>query len=88
MNGTYTPIVGDFGGDELDDIFWYGPGTKPDVLWISIASHTFESKPVTVNGTFTPEVLDDTLGKDDIVYRHASVAVPARSGRSRPTPPT
>ena len=36
INGTYVPIVGDFGGDDYDDILFYGPGSTSDSLWISV----------------------------------------------------
>lgn len=36
----YIPVVGDFDGDQVDDLFWYGPGDVSDVLWLSKGSMT------------------------------------------------
>ena len=33
VNGTYTPLAGDFTGDGYGDIFWYGRGTVADSIW-------------------------------------------------------
>ncbi|NES72120.1 MAG: hypothetical protein F6K24_46470, partial [Okeania sp. SIO2D1] len=33
VNGTYTPITGDFNGNLFSDILWYRPGTGQDFLW-------------------------------------------------------
>jgi hypothetical protein len=62
VNGTYTPLVGDFGGDRYHDILWYAPGTAADSQWTSVASSAiFTSSPRTINGTYSPVVLDNTL---------------------------
>ncbi len=34
VNGTYRPFVGDFDGNGIADIFWYGPGSAPDSMWL------------------------------------------------------
>lgn len=34
----YVPVHGDFNGDGLGDIFWYGPGDVSDVLWLGAGS--------------------------------------------------
>lgn len=62
VNGTYTPLVGDFGGDRRLDILWYAPGPAPDSQWTSVASSAiFASSPRTIDGTYSPVVLDNTL---------------------------
>jgi hypothetical protein len=33
VNGTYSPFAGDFDGDGHDELFFYGGGENPDVLW-------------------------------------------------------
>ncbi|MCU1497155.1 MAG: hypothetical protein JWM47_1108 [Acidimicrobiales bacterium] len=69
VDGTLTPLVGDFTGDELDDIFWFGSGAKPDALWRSSGAGTFANVPVSaVTGSFAPVVLEDETGKDDILW--------------------
>lgn len=56
VNAAYTPIVGDFAGnDGRDDILWYRPGTGADSLWIATSTRgTFTHTPITVNGTYEP----------------------------------
>ena len=59
VNGTYRPIVGNFSGDERDDIFWYAPGSGAEQLWIAtgLPSQPFDKQPGdSVNGTYTPLV--------------------------------
>lgn len=59
VTGSYIPIVGNFSGDERDDIFWYAPGSGAEQLWIATG---IPSQPFTkqagdrVNGTYTPLV--------------------------------
>src|SRR5690349_14431435 len=36
IGGTYVPVVGDFGGDDYDDVLFYGRGSVSDSLWISV----------------------------------------------------
>lgn len=56
VNGTYTPLVGDYDGDGCDDVFWYAPGRGEDHIWYNDGGSTFTSKPVTVNGSYRPVV--------------------------------
>ena len=73
VNGTYTPVVGDFNANGSTDILWYGPGTAPDTLWsFNKQSSTFVvSKPV-INGRYRPFVGDftsnDGQATDDIFW--------------------
>jgi hypothetical protein len=73
VSGVYTPLVGDFAGDQADDIFWYAPGAAVDVLWIARAgargSDSFTRVRFTVDGTYQP-VVGDFAGDDydDIVW--------------------
>ncbi|MCU1369187.1 MAG: hypothetical protein JWO77_381 [Ilumatobacteraceae bacterium] len=72
VKGTYQPLVGDFDGDGISDIFWYAPGPAADSLWrFSLGGgHTTNAKSVT--GTYQPFVgdftSDDGLGTDDIFW--------------------
>lgn len=73
IGGDYQPIVGDFGGDDYDDIVWYGPGTQPDYLWLSVDSSAYfdKSRRVSVGGSYQPKVLRDYRAagaKDDILF--------------------
>jgi hypothetical protein len=72
INKTYTPIVGDFYGDDYDDIIWYAPGTAPDSAWVSDdVPGYFTNKAIRINGTFKPTVLHDYTAanrKDDILW--------------------
>lgn len=59
VKGSYVPLVGNFSGDERDDIFWYAPGSGAEQLWIATG---IPAQPFTkqagdpVNGTYTPLV--------------------------------
>jgi hypothetical protein len=72
INGTYTPIVGDFFGDDYTDIIWYAPGRAADSAWVSddVPAY-FTSRPLAINGSFRVNVLTDYSGtarKDDIFW--------------------
>lgn len=73
INGIYKPVVGDFSGDDYDDILFYGPGAASDVLLTSVdTSAAFTSKSVKISGTnYQPKVLLDYRGvgaKDDVLF--------------------
>jgi hypothetical protein len=54
VNGTYVPIVGDFGSDRCDDILWYGEGPAPDVLWWGGPTGFTNGVPISVPGFYRP----------------------------------
>ncbi len=60
VNGTYTPLIGDFAGTSSDDILFYAPGTGTDSLWTSSGTGSFSKANLAmqVNGTYTPLVGD------------------------------
>jgi hypothetical protein len=69
------PLVGDFNGDGLDDVFFYAPGAAADYLWTgkpytgSGLSSRFTVTSLPVSGTYTPAVGDfDGNGDDDIFW--------------------
>jgi hypothetical protein len=73
VNGTFTPLVGNFvGSDDTDDILWYAPGSAPETLWRGTgnASSPFaKSTAPSVSGSYVPIVGDfsrDT--RDDILW--------------------
>jgi hypothetical protein len=81
VSGRYEPIVGDFGGDDLDDVYWWsGTLGGADHLWINDGDGTFTSRPLDMaNGPWTPIVLHDSDagdGKDDILWRAAERTSP------------
>ncbi len=67
-NGS-VPVVGDFDGNGVDDIFWYGTGRISDQRWLFAAdgSHTTEAH--VVRGDYRPVAGDFTGdGVDDIFW--------------------
>ena len=56
VNGLYRPVVGDFDGNGLADVFWYAPGSAPDSIWFfsGSASRSTSQRAVSapVNGTY------------------------------------
>jgi glycerophosphoryl diester phosphodiesterase len=53
-----TALVADFDGDHRSDLFWYGPGRRPDHLWLGRPDRAFVGVPVTVRGHYQPLVGD------------------------------
>ena len=69
INGTYTPLVGDFDANGADDIFWYRPGPDSDYIWWYDLDGTFTSETISVNGSYSPFVGDfDANSADDIFW--------------------
>lgn len=73
INGTYQPIVGQFGGDAATDVLWYAPGPSSDMLWIGNAGGRgldgFTRTTLTINGRYQPIVGDFAGdGYDDIFW--------------------
>ena len=68
------PVIGDFRGDENDDILWYTPGAGGDALWTSDGSGVgFEETSATVTGTYLPVAGSFTSdGKQDILWLAAT----------------
>ncbi len=56
VSGDYRPFVGDFDGDNCDDIFWYAPGTAQDYVTYPVGGSTVPTSTdrVTINGTYAP----------------------------------
>ncbi len=54
--GNYVPLVGDFNGDGIDDVFWYAGGTAADSVWYFHADKSHTAVQYTVNGTYRPVV--------------------------------
>lgn len=73
VTGTYEPIVGDFSGDRLDDIYWVSSSAAADYLWTNSGAGTFTTRRFDApTGELAPLVLPDSrsgTGKDDILWR-------------------
>lgn len=54
--GFKHPVVGDFNGDGITDVLWYGPGSQPDAMWYGRSDHTFFDPREVSAGVFTPAV--------------------------------
>ncbi len=71
-----TPIAGDFDGDGRTDILWYTPGRATDVLWNNSATGFHQNYDITINGTYTPTVIDiDGDHHDEIVWQRSDGAI-------------
>ncbi|WP_436795486.1 hypothetical protein [Actinospongicola halichondriae] len=68
INGTYEPLIGDFDGDNCDDLFWYAAGGAVDYVWYNDGDGTFTSEAVSVNGAYRPVVSNFDEGADDILW--------------------
>lgn len=72
VNGLYSPIVGDFSGDEHDDIYWFNQDGA-DYLWTSLGDGTFATKRFDMAaGYWYPTLLPDSTygpGKDDVLWQ-------------------
>ena len=75
----YRATVGDFAGDEHDDIVWISP-TGTSYLWTNDGAGSFTSTPLSTKGigdSFEPAVLRDSrlgAGKDDLLWDRADHA--------------
>ncbi|PRP96515.1 FG-GAP repeat protein [Enhygromyxa salina] len=71
-DAEYVPILGDFNGDEMTDIFWYSAGVSADVMWWSVSNQDaviFEAADVQIDGEYRPFVGDfDGNGVSDILW--------------------
>lgn len=78
VNGDYIPVVGSFCGpdESWEVVIWYAPGPAQDHIWSlefdyldEIDASSFSSRPLTINGTYTPAVGDfDGNGCDDVFW--------------------
>ncbi len=69
IDGTFTPVVGDFNGDGFDDLLLYGPGSARDVLERGTATGFVHGGPVNMGGALVPVAGDfNGDGKTDILW--------------------
>ncbi len=68
VSGTYEPVIGDFSGDDRDDIVWYRAGSGSDFMWRSPVTSA-GTIGLTINGSYRPLAGDfDGDGRDDIFW--------------------
>lgn len=68
LGGLSIPLSGDFDGDGIDDILWYGRGSRADSLWWGTAQ-SFVLGAININGHYDPFVGDfNGDGRDDIFW--------------------
>jgi hypothetical protein len=70
--GFFTPIVGNFSGNDLTDIVWYSaPGG--DAMWQALGDAQFGGLPINAAGTYTPLTGNfNGDGFDDIFWYSAA----------------
>jgi hypothetical protein len=62
------PLVGDFDGNEVDDLLWYRPGGASDMVWYGNGDGQFARRDINIGGTFEPFVGDFNGDCRDDVY--------------------
>lgn len=66
-----VPLVGYFNRDSYQDIFWYGPGSAPDEIWLGTSQRgVFKKRRIPVNGSSYAPVVGDFAGdkQSDIMW--------------------
>lgn len=54
IDGTYTPVTGDFDGDRCGDILWYAAGPAPDYIWWGGPAGFTPGRRLSVTGSYRP----------------------------------
>lgn len=68
VNGDYDPFVGDFDGDDTDDIFWSSPSSSGHYLWLGRSGLEFRSIGVSMSLDAVDATGDfDGDGRTDLV---------------------
>src|SRR3546814_15487876 len=58
ISGVFRPAVGDFDGNGIDDIFWYGPGSHYDRVWYGVGGGQFDSRVIDIPEQGFPHVAE------------------------------
>ncbi|HMQ25517.1 MAG TPA: VCBS repeat-containing protein [Acidimicrobiales bacterium] len=74
VGGDYRVFAGDFNGDCRDDIFWYGPGSHRDAIWLGTPTRSFRHLDVTVRGDYWPVVGDFNGDRSEDIFWYRSGA--------------
>lgn len=97
VTGDYDPIVGDFDGNGLTDVLWYGFASHQSYLWYFHDDGSHTSRRVTLPTDVIPghlvidangDGIDDILWKGDVDHiwiMHADGSHSVRSGGSQPS---
>jgi len=73
VEAPYSPLAGDFNGDEVSDQFWYFPGRPIEHLWaFSTTNGSYATFDFDIDGNYRPVAGDfDGDGRDDIFWHGA-----------------
>ena len=83
INGTYTPVAGDFNGDGKSDVFWYAPGPGQDSMWYGSAAGLKSGPHASVNGTYVGPIALDEVPELVGQVRAGEEPLPAKQLRRR-----
>lgn len=64
-------FVGDFDGDQRDDIFWYGRGSTPDWILFGLSNRSYKKLTTSVGGSYYEPIAGDFVGHhytDDVLW--------------------
>jgi len=82
IGGYYQPVIADFSGNGLDDIYWLSQSAAADYLWTSTGAGSFTVRRFDApGGELYPLVLTDSRSgdsKDDILWRSFDPGVLSR----------
>ena len=73
INGTYTPVAGDFSHDGFNDVIWYAPGTDERLdVGLRQRHGRAQHPPLTINGSYTPiargELFEQAAHQTDVLW--------------------
>ncbi len=99
LYGDHRGVNGDFNGDGVADILWYGPGATCDTIWFGHGDGTYDDAvesvvdgslvpAIDLGGTYDAAVHDFTGdGADDVLWVDRSRAAPLVATIGRPNEP-
>src|SRR3546814_20854965 len=81
ISGVFRPAVGDFDGNGIDDIFWYGPGSHYDRVWYGVGGGQFDSRVIDIPEQGFPHVAELDGDAVDGAVLYAPGGAPAHTSR-------